>query len=136
MTDVFHQAAGPQASFTCTTNSGQVAIAAYTGSARDVVIPAAMDGLPVTIIKKDAFLNSTVLTSVSIPDSVTNIGISSFKNCASLTNAMVGNGVTAIADYAFQGCPQLSSVTIPPNVTKIGFAAFEHCSKLPRITIP
>lgn len=136
MTNTSFQAAGPQASFICTTNSDQVAIAAYTGNARDVVIPAAMDGLPVTGIKKEAFLNSTVLTSVRIPGSVVNIGNSSFKNCISLTNATIGSGVSIIDDNAFQGCPQLSRVIIPPSVTKIGYAGFEFCSKLPRITIP
>ena len=58
---------------------------AYSG---DVVIPESVnyDGVtyPVTAIGEEAFRYCTGLTSIIIPDSVTNIGSSVFSGCSSL----------------------------------------------------
>lgn len=43
-------------------------------SATSVVIPAEIDGVPVTIIGDSAFKNCKSLTEIVIPDSVTDIG--------------------------------------------------------------
>ena len=43
-------------------------------------------------------------TSVSIPSSVTTIGISAFEYCLNLISVIIPNSVTTIEDYAFQGC--------------------------------
>ena len=47
----------------------------------------------------------------------------------------IPNSVTNIGDYAFQGC-RLSSVTIPYMVTSIGQNAFSNCYKLNSIYLP
>ena len=76
------------------------------------------------------------LTSVTISDSVTNIGSSAFRDCSSLTSVTIPNSVTSIGDFAFNGCSSLTSVTIPNSVTSIGGCAFEGCSSLTSVTIP
>lgn len=81
-------------------------------SATSVVIPAEIDGVPVTII-----------------------GDSAFKNCTSLTEIKIPSGVTSIGNGAFIGCSKLESITIPESVTSIGYGAFVDCSYLDPITI-
>ena len=70
------------------------------------------------------FIGCRSLTSLVIPDSVTNIGDYAFWNCRSLTDIVIPDGVTSIGKCAFEGCSALSSVVIPDSVSCIGFGAF------------
>ena len=90
----------------------------------------------VTSIGEDAFHNCSALTSVTIPNSVTSIGRSAFSSCSGLTSVSIGNSVTSIGEDAFHNCSALTSVTIPNSVTSIGRWAFSGCSGLTSITIP
>ena len=45
----------------------------------------------------------TILTSVTIPNSVTSIGDYTFGGCIKLTSVTIGNGVTGISIVAFKG---------------------------------
>jgi hypothetical protein len=78
---------------------------------------------------------STSVTSVYIPSSVTNIGDYAFSGCTSLTSTTIPNSVTSIGNYAFQGCSSLTSITIPNGVTSIGEGAFDGCTALTSINI-
>ena len=75
------------------------------------------------------------LTSVTIPGSVANIGISAFIGCLSLTNATIANGVLSIGETTFAECISLGSVTIPGSVTNIGISAFVDCPSLTAINV-
>ena len=83
-----------------------------------------------------AFTNCSSLTSVTIGNSVTNIGWGSFHCCTGLTSVTIGNSVTIIGNYAFRNCSSLSSITIPNSVTNICEEAFSGCSSLASVTIP
>src|SRR5690242_2749344 len=85
-----------QAQLTYTTNNGAITITGYfTAAGLDVVIPASIDGYPVTSIGDGAFQGSS-LTSVTIPNSVTNIGDNAFSECTGLTSVTIPNSVTSI----------------------------------------
>ena len=98
--------------FKFTPDNTAVIVTRYNGTAADVTIPSRYKGKPVTMIDHAAFFNS-VVTSVTIPDSVTSIG-----------------------DDAFVNCPQLTNISIPNSVTYIGFSAFAHCTSLMTVTYP
>ena len=74
---------------------------------------------------------SSCLTNITIPDSVTSIGMFAFIGCSSLTSATIGNSVTSIGEGAFNSCFGLTSINIPDSVTSIGGGAFSECISLP-----
>ena len=85
-----------------------------------------------TSIVKQAFYGCTGLTSVTIGDSVEEIGEWAFLGCTGLTSVTIN--VTSIGYAAFDGCSNLASVTIGNNVTTIGVSAFNDCSSLTSVT--
>ena len=93
-------------------------------------------GTPITEIHDYAFYDCSILTSITIPDSVATIGERAFSMCESLTSVTIGNSVTTIGEGAFEVCRNLKSVIIGDSVTTIGFGAFEGCTSLTSITIP
>ena len=123
-----------QARYSYTTNDGAIRITGYAGPGDAVTIPSTIDGLPVTSIGNSAFSGAS-LTSVTIPDGVTNIGDYAFGGCWRLASVTIGNSVTSIGDSAFNACHSLTSVTIGNSVTSIGDYAFDHCLSLTGVTI-
>lgn len=73
------------------------------------------------------------LTSVIIPDGITQIGASAFEECSGLTSITIPDSVTSIGNSAFYGCSSLTSITIPDSVTSMGVYVFNGCSNLKKI---
>ena len=90
----------------------------------------------VTEIGRWAFHGCDGLTSVVIPEGVTEIGPYAFSDCTGLTSVVIPDSVTKIGDEAFCGCCSLTSVEIPDSVTDITYAAFEGCTGLISVVIP
>ena len=89
----------------------------------------------VTSIDNGVFYQCTSLTSVTIPNSVTSIDSSAFAYCSSLTSIDIPNTVISIDDRAFEYCTSLTSVTIPSSVTSIGHHALSGCTNLNKIIV-
>ena len=64
---------------------------------------------------------------------VLTIGDMAFLSCTDMTSVTIPNSVTEIAYEAFYDCVGLTSVTIPSSVTYIGTCAFYGCSNLMKI---
>ena len=90
----------------------------------------------VKVIGNRAFEKCYSLTSINIPDSVTNIGDSAFMYCKSFTNISIPDGVTNIGNEVFSWCESLTNINIPNSVTYIGNGAFSWCESLTNINIP
>ena len=92
-----------------------------------------VDGLLLT--KDGTTLVHGVNGDVTIPPSVTSIGLCAFEGCAALRSVSIPSGVKNIDAYAFKNCRSLSAVALPPSVTNIGYQAFCGC-RLTSVTIP
>lgn len=84
----------------------------------------------------NAFMYCTYLKSVTIPDSVTEIGDNAFYNCTSLTNLSIPSSVIVIGKSAFYNCTSLIKINIPSSVNEVGDSAFAYCNALTKIDIP
>jgi hypothetical protein len=137
-----------QAQFNYTVNNGAITITKYTGPGGSVVIPGAINGLPVTAIADDNAFAATGVTSIAIPDSVTNIGEYAFWSCSTLTaitvdplNLFYSSLDGVLFDKSQSTLIQfpeatLGSYTIPSSVTRIGDLAFDECVNLTSVAIP
>jgi hypothetical protein len=90
-----------------------------------------LDGI--TTISPSAFYNYDTLQSLSIPDSVTEIGYASFGNCNALSSVILGKGVSIIGANSFECSAKLTIIDIPNRVTSIGNYAFRECWSLARV---
>ena len=108
----------------------------YSG---DIVIPAEVlndKTYKVKGIDSQAFKECTGLTSVTIPDGVTNIGNEAFRDCSKLTSVTIPNSVTSMSGSVFAGCSKLSDITLSNQLTSIEWETFLDCTSLSSITIP
>lgn len=118
---------------------------------REIIIPTRVlhnhKTYKVVAISMYTFWGSDELTSVSIPASVTEIGVDAFGNCENLSHIDVDNDNTVYTSddgilydknmHTLIRCPQSGkfNVDIPASVAVIGDGAFRDCP-LNRITIP
>jgi hypothetical protein len=121
--------AAPSTDFTYTTNNGTITLTGYVGDGGVVIIPSAINSLPVTSIGSRAFSSCTNVTHVTIPDNVISIGDNAFYYCSRLTSLDLGHGICDIGNWAFNCCP-FKYITIPSSVTNIGGGAFYKCGYL------
>lgn len=139
--------------------AGTGTITKYTGTDTAVVVPSTIGGVAVKKIGADCFASNEKITSVEIPQGVTEIGEEAFLNCPNLKtvvipkgvvslgelaffmcekleNVTMGSGITEIGTNTFYGCSSLKGVQLSDTVTKIGNYAFMGCSSLEKMTIP
>ena len=83
-----------------------------------------------------AFVNAYNLETVSIPDTVCEIGVGSFSNCIHLKSIELPDPVMEIGDNAFENCISLEDIILDNNLIRIGSFAFASCTGLKSITIP
>lgn len=109
---------------------GESAIATITNCT--LVIPSYIER-----INANAFKDTGLTGTLTIPNSVTAIGDSAFSGCAGLTGTLViPNSVTTIGDNAFNGCSGFTSLTLGNNVQTIPDKAFVNCGFKGTVTIP
>jgi len=113
-------------------------VTGYTGSAKELEIPAKYDSKLVAAIGASAFNGNKSITKVTIPSSVKTIGATAFYGCTELTEVIFSEGseISEIPTGAFSGCSKLDGVVIPDTVKKIGYKAFNNCTSMKTVTFP
>ena len=76
----------PAADLTYEITESGVTITGYTGGELVLLLPDTIEGSPVTAIAEKAFEGKGNLKAISIPDSVTSIGVGAFTGCKGLTS--------------------------------------------------
>lgn len=100
-----------------------------------VVIPSTYRGLPVVELEMYAFAGcKNNLTSVTIPDSIEEIGVKAFAEQDNLETVII-NGAKIVDVQAFYLCPKLKTVVISEGTEQIYAGAFAHCTSLESVTI-
>ncbi len=122
--------------FTFDADDWGITIKGYSGSESDLVIPAEIDGIPVTGIGKNAFENNKHLVSVQLPDSIFRIGSAAFCDCRSLRHINIPHRVTRLDRSTFMNCVSLEEINIPHRIKLIAYAAFQNCTALKSIYLP
>ena len=75
-------------------------------------------------IGDDAFSGCKNLTSIVLPDSVTDIGERAFSSCSGLTTVVIPESVTNIGARAFSYCTELRGISVGQNIKSVGEDAF------------
>ena len=114
---------------------------------KNVLIPAQIDGVTITGIAPYAFAkrdsqygsvsDNTTLLSVSIPNTVTEIGAHAFDSCTAMSTLRFAPGSTlrVVGERAFDDCKSLNSLTLPDSIEQFGSGAFYGLEGLKSLSV-
>ena len=125
----------PASDFAYTADGGEVTITDYIGKSEHVLIPDAIDGLPVTALGHRAFYEKTV-TTVVVPDSVTEIGAACFSGDNYLVSLKLPDGLKRLPPASLESCMRLYDFDLPQSLEKIYSSVFEFNYYLTHLTLP
>lgn len=135
---VFHrkgEQVNPASDFAYTAADGEVTITEYIGTSEHVLIPDTIDGLPVTALGHRAFYEKTV-TTVVVPDSVTEIGDLCFSGDNYLVSLKLPDGLAELPYAALESCFRLMDFDLPKELKKISGSALQYNYYLTHLTLP
>lgn len=95
-----------------------------------------VDFSSVETINKEALSNCSALTSIELPDSVTEIKDHAFAGCTNLETVKLPKNLQIINESVFQSDSKLSTVVLPEKLEKIASEAFFYCTSLESISLP
>ena len=133
--------------------NGTVAITEYRGNESSIVVPDTIEGMKVTTIGYKTFRDNTVVTDITIPNAVTEIGAGAFEGCTALREFRVNAGSSnfSVRDgmllekgedgsfsalLAYPAAKGDEEVVIPWEITEIKGGAFSQCVNIKKLTIP
>lgn len=93
-------------------NEDYIMVTGYTGTSSELIIPEHIEGLPVTHIAKKAFLSKKYLRTVSLPNSLEEVG-----------------------GWCFAYCYNLEQIKFPKKCLRLGKSIFLECNKLSKISV-
>lgn len=127
---------------------GTLVITRYKGRQTDISVPSKIGKNKVTAIGKLAFSPHAqrltdeeaafrkTITSITLPEGITEIGSSAFWSCAALNSVNIPDGVSKIGESAFCGCIMIKSINFPDTLRTIGNYALFKCNSLQSLIIP
>lgn len=125
----------PASDFAYTADGGEVTITDYIGTSEHVLIPDTIDGLPVTALADKAFYEKHV-TTVVVPDSVTEIGDLCFSGDNYLVSLTLPDELAELPYAALESCFRLMDFNLPKELKKISGSALQYNYYLTHLTLP
>ncbi|MBD5211702.1 MAG: leucine-rich repeat domain-containing protein [Bacteroidales bacterium] len=113
-----------------------IKIGSYSFTANEDLTSVVIEGPGIETIEDNAFSRCSNLTSITLPEGLTQLGSGVFQGCTSLESVTLPDSLTELGEYAFFGCTSLKSVTIPEGLTQLGSSVFQGCTSLESITLP
>lgn len=91
----------------------------------------------VTIVRCAQLATGSVVVPAEIEGSpVTRIGESAFNRCERISRIQLPASVTVVESRAFQWCSRVQSIDLPSSLRYIGASAFSNCIRLSSIQLP
>lgn len=114
--------------------NGEIMITYYEGGAKNLKIPSEINGYKVVELGSIA-REHPQLKSVTIPDTVTEIGTYAFKDCEKLATIEIPDSVTRIGNNAFHGTKWYESQ--PDGIVMAGKVLYDYKGKCPvEVVVP
>lgn len=104
----------------------------YRGDEANVVIPDRVNGAPITVLFDKLFRGHSEITSIKIPDTVTDLGEFVFDGCESLRHIELPSQLARLWGYSFARCG-IEEITLPDQLTSLPPFAFKDCKNLKRV---
>ena len=131
----------------------------YVGyDAKNLEIPAEIDGKKITRIGANFFKGNTNIKNIKIANGIKSIGSSAFESCKNLKSVILPESLESIEDSVFSGsgikelhlpnsvkeigddlcmgCKELNKVVLSDSLTEIPGWAFSHCPRLKFVILP
>lgn len=103
--------------------------------------PAAAPGDQVVVpegirqIAVGAFGYCSMLTRITLPESVTDIDHHAFNSCYNLTDINLPRGLQSLGGSAFKDCTALKHISIPGSISVLDYEIFSGCEELETIDL-
>lgn len=107
-------------------------IVGYEGDEADVVIPDNFGGTKVTVICDKVFAGHDEIRSVTIPDTVTDMGEFVFEGCRTLKEIRLSSELSCLWGYTFCRCG-IEEIVLPDKLVSIPPFAFKECRELKKV---
>ena len=112
--------------------NGTYAVVGYSGDEADVRIPDSCGGGVISVIGDKLFSGHKEITSVSIPDTVTDIGEFVFDGCRNLRTIKLPSQLECLWGYTFVRCG-IEEITLPDKLVTLPPFAFMDCKYLKKV---
>ncbi|MCM1368571.1 MAG: leucine-rich repeat domain-containing protein [Roseburia sp.] len=108
----------------------EIVLMKYNGDAEDVTVPDC-----ITMINAYSFRGKTALRSVTLPNTVKQMGRNAFDGCSALEQVWLDDSLSAINAETFRNCTALESITLPDSVESVRMNAFDGCIALKNVRL-
>lgn len=94
------------------TKEGTIRLLGVKDQPSEVVVPDAIEGLPITEVGPYCFAKNKYLERVVLPDSILKIERMAFYHCTALKQLEIGAGIEELGADAFMNCYHLHELTV------------------------
>lgn len=108
----------------------------YNGDDENVVVADTYMGEPVFGIWANAFKGNSKIKRITLPNTITRIGVCAFYKCKSLESITLPDDVQIVENASFSRCYNLTEIVWNDRVKIIDENAFAYCTSLEKIVFP